>query len=260
MVEVRARSSRLASGPVRPDRAGSDARMHGSGFPAILSPVAGASDGAPRSREWRARRAIDQSAAWLEPLGPAANESMDAIPDRRALVFPLSEGLNLGARAGSRDSGSLPRPAGPCVRSPQLPSAPAELIRNPGDRSGTCQGLEALDDQDARVQTWISRIFSWEAVFLWIVMTAMALHKRDVYFWSLGSTDHNRWLFGRHHHSVVQWVEQSARSQCDSVLHANLRRCRTIAVAFAFSLFYNFNAIGCLLSARRCFSSLRFSA
>jgi hypothetical protein len=25
-------------------------------------------------------------------------------------------------------------------------------------------------------------------VFLWIVMTVMALHKRDVYFWSIGST------------------------------------------------------------------------
>ena len=75
--------------------------------------------------------------------------------------------------------------------------------------------------------------------FIWIIMTVTALHKRDVYFWSLGST----WS------SVIAcpialliitlsggWKGASAPPalmMAGAILYA---------VAFAYSIFYNYNA------------------
>jgi hypothetical protein len=72
--------------------------------------------------------------------------------------------------------------------------------------------------------------------FIWIIMTVTALHKRDVYFWSLGST----------------W---SSLIACPIallivVLSGGLKGATALAiagailyaVAFAYSIFYNYNA------------------
>jgi hypothetical protein len=80
-------------------------------------------------------------------------------------------------------------------------------------------------------------------VFIWITMTVMALHKRDVYFWGLGST----WssiiacLVALLIMSVSGWSQLhdpnvpvfQAPIVAGAVLYAG---------AFAFAIFYNYNA------------------
>jgi hypothetical protein len=77
-------------------------------------------------------------------------------------------------------------------------------------------------------------------LLVWIVMTVMALHKRDVYFWSLGST----------------WTSLIAGPialviMCFSSFHADgapafqapiLAGVILYAVAFAYAIFCNYNA------------------
>jgi hypothetical protein len=80
-------------------------------------------------------------------------------------------------------------------------------------------------------------------VFVWIVMTVMALHKRDVYFWSLGST----WasviacpiaLVVMSLNSLSGLNDPSAPlSQAPIMAGAIL-----YAAAFAYATFYNYNA------------------
>jgi hypothetical protein len=80
-------------------------------------------------------------------------------------------------------------------------------------------------------------------MFLWIVMTVMALHKRDVYFWSLGST----WTTiigcpaGIIIASFSAWsgLHDPNAAPFYPLIIAGLG---LYAVAFAYSLFYNFNA------------------
>jgi hypothetical protein len=81
------------------------------------------------------------------------------------------------------------------------------------------------------------------AVFLWSVMTVMALHRRDVHFWSLGST----WT------TIVgcpAGIIIASFSGWSGLHDPNAAPFYTLtfagvalyAVACAFSLFYNFNA------------------
>ncbi|MEZ0058112.1 putative membrane protein [Bradyrhizobium elkanii] len=80
-------------------------------------------------------------------------------------------------------------------------------------------------------------------VFIWIVMTVMSLHRRDVYFWSLGST----WT------SIIACPLALAIMSLSawSGLHdpnAPIFQMPTVAgvilyaVAFAYAVFYNYNA------------------
>jgi hypothetical protein len=80
-------------------------------------------------------------------------------------------------------------------------------------------------------------------VFLWIVMTVMALHKRDVYFWSIGST----WV------SVIACPIALVVMSLSSLTGSNdpsapLSQAPIIAgailyaAAFAYATFYNYNA------------------
>jgi len=45
-----------------------------------------------------------------------------------------------------------------------------------------------LDGSDGWVGVKVAAVLIPVLCFVWIVFTVMALHKRDVYFWSLGST------------------------------------------------------------------------
>jgi hypothetical protein len=80
-------------------------------------------------------------------------------------------------------------------------------------------------------------------MFIWIVMTVMALHKRDVYFWSLGST----WA------SVIACPIAVAIMSFSSLSQLNdpnvppfqlpiIAGAILYAVAFAYAIFYNYNA------------------
>ena len=80
-------------------------------------------------------------------------------------------------------------------------------------------------------------------VFMWIIMTVMALHKRDVYFWSLGST----WTCVIACPIALVIMSLSVWSQLNDP-HAPLFQTPIIAgailyaVAFAYAIFYNYNA------------------
>ena len=80
-------------------------------------------------------------------------------------------------------------------------------------------------------------------VFIWIIMTVMALHKRDVYFWSLGST----WA------SVIACPMALVIMSLSSLspLHAPnvplfnapiIAGAILYAVVFAYAIFYNYSA------------------
>jgi hypothetical protein len=79
--------------------------------------------------------------------------------------------------------------------------------------------------------------------FVWIVMTVMGLHKRDVYFWSLGST----WSSIIASAVAVVIMSLSSLSGLNDP-SAPLFRAPIIAgailyaVAFAYAIFYNYNA------------------
>ena len=75
--------------------------------------------------------------------------------------------------------------------------------------------------------------------FIWIIMTVTALHKRDVYFWSLGSTWSS--LIACPIAFVIIALSRGwngvstppALMMAGAILYA---------VAFAYSIFYNYNA------------------
>lgn len=80
-------------------------------------------------------------------------------------------------------------------------------------------------------------------MFVWIVITVMALHKRDVYFWSVGST----WT------SIIASPIALAIMSFSSLSGLNdpkpplfeapiIAGAILYAVAFAYSIFYNYNA------------------
>jgi hypothetical protein len=79
--------------------------------------------------------------------------------------------------------------------------------------------------------------------FIWIVMTVIALHKRDVYFWSLGST----WASVIACPTALVIMSLSTWSQLHDP-NAPLFDVPIIAgailyaVAFAYSIFHNYNA------------------
>jgi hypothetical protein len=80
-------------------------------------------------------------------------------------------------------------------------------------------------------------------VFIWITMTVMALHKRDVYFWGLGST----WSSIIACPVALLIMSLSGWSQLhDSnvpVFHAPIIAGAILyAGAFAFAVFYNYKA------------------
>jgi hypothetical protein len=80
-------------------------------------------------------------------------------------------------------------------------------------------------------------------VFVWIVATVMALHRRDVYFWSLGST----WTSLVAGPAAIVIMSQSAWSRLHDPnaplfavpITAGLM---LYAVALAYAVFYNFRA------------------
>jgi hypothetical protein len=80
-------------------------------------------------------------------------------------------------------------------------------------------------------------------VLSWIIMTVMALHKRDVYFWSLGST----WASIIACPIALVIMSLSVLSQLHDP-NAPLFQAPIIAGAilyagaFAFAIFYNYNA------------------
>jgi hypothetical protein len=80
-------------------------------------------------------------------------------------------------------------------------------------------------------------------MLIWIIMTMMALHKRDVYFWSLGST----WTSVIACPIALVIMSLSVWSQLNDP-HAPLFQTPIIAgailyaVAFAYAIFYNYNA------------------
>jgi hypothetical protein len=70
-------------------------------------------------------------------------------------------------------------------------------------------------------------------VFIWIIMTVMALHKRDVYFWGLGST----WS------SIVACPVALLIMSLGPWSHAPIIAGAILyAGSFAFAIFYNYNA------------------
>jgi ABC-type iron transport system FetAB permease component len=72
--------------------------------------------------------------------------------------------------------------------------------------------------------------------FIWIIMTVTALHKRDVYFWSLGSTWSSLIACPIALLIIVLsggWKGATAMVMAGAVFYA---------VAFAYSIFYNYNA------------------
>jgi hypothetical protein len=80
-------------------------------------------------------------------------------------------------------------------------------------------------------------------IFIWIVTTVMALHKRDVYFWSLGST----WasviacplaLFIMSMSGWSQLHDQNAPPFAAPIIAGAI----LYAVAVAYAIFYNYNA------------------
>ena len=78
---------------------------------------------------------------------------------------------------------------------------------------------------------------------LWIVMTVMALHRREVYFWSLGST----WvsLIACPIALVIMSLSSWSRLNDPNVplFHAPIVAGAILyAVAFVFAIFYNYNA------------------
>jgi hypothetical protein len=79
-------------------------------------------------------------------------------------------------------------------------------------------------------------------VFVWIVMTVMALHKREVYFWSLGST----WTSVIACPIALVIMSLSGWSQLNDP-NVPLFQAPIIAgailyaVAFAYAIFYNYN-------------------
>ena len=82
-------------------------------------------------------------------------------------------------------------------------------------------------------------------VLLWIIMTVMALHKRDVYFWSLGST----WTSAIACPIALVIMSLSTLSQLHDpnvpIFHAPIIAgaiLYVVAFAFAFAIFYNYNA------------------
>ena len=80
-------------------------------------------------------------------------------------------------------------------------------------------------------------------VLLWIVMTVMALHKRDVYFWSLGST----WTSVIACPIALVIMCFSSFSQLNDpnvpLFHAPIAAGAILyVVALAFAIFYNYNA------------------
>jgi hypothetical protein len=80
-------------------------------------------------------------------------------------------------------------------------------------------------------------------MFIWIIMTIMALHKRDVYFWSLGST----WTSVLACPIALVIMSLSVWSRLNDP-NAPLFQAPIIAgailyaVAFAYAIFYNYNA------------------
>lgn len=80
-------------------------------------------------------------------------------------------------------------------------------------------------------------------MLIWIIMTMMALHKRDVYFWSLGST----WTSVIACPIALVIMSLGVWSQLNDP-HAPLFQAPIIAgailyaVAFAYAIFYNYNA------------------
>ena len=80
-------------------------------------------------------------------------------------------------------------------------------------------------------------------MFLWIIMTVMALHKRDVYFWSLGST----WTSAIACPIAIVIMSLSGWSRYNDPyappFHAPIIAGMILyAVAFAYSIFHNYNA------------------
>jgi hypothetical protein len=80
-------------------------------------------------------------------------------------------------------------------------------------------------------------------VFMWIIMTVMALHKRDVYFWGLGST----WSSIIACPVALVIMSLSSWSQLHDpnvpLFHAPIIAGAILyAGAFAFAIFYNYNA------------------
>jgi hypothetical protein len=80
-------------------------------------------------------------------------------------------------------------------------------------------------------------------MLFWIIMTVMALHKRDVYFWSLGST----WVNVIACPIALGIMSLSVSSQLHDpnapLFHAPIIAGALLyAGAFAYALFYNYNA------------------
>jgi hypothetical protein len=80
-------------------------------------------------------------------------------------------------------------------------------------------------------------------LLVWIVMTVMALHKRDVYFWSLGST----WSSVIACPIALFIMSLSSWSQLHDpiapLFHAPIAAGAILyVVALAFAIFYNYNA------------------
>jgi hypothetical protein len=80
-------------------------------------------------------------------------------------------------------------------------------------------------------------------VFMWIIMTVMALHKRDVYFWGLGST----WSSIIACPAALLIMCLSGWSQSHDpnapMFHAPIIAGAILyAGALAFAIFYNYNA------------------
>ena len=75
--------------------------------------------------------------------------------------------------------------------------------------------------------------------FIWIIMTVTALHKRDVYFWSLGST----WSSLIACPIALLIIVLSGGWKGASAPPAPMMAGAILyAVAFAYSIFYNYNA------------------
>jgi hypothetical protein len=80
-------------------------------------------------------------------------------------------------------------------------------------------------------------------MLFWIIMTVMALHKRDVYFWSLGST----WVSAIACPIALGIMSFSVFSQLNDP-NAPLFQAPILAGAilyvgaFAYAIFYNYNA------------------
>jgi hypothetical protein len=100
-----------------------------------------------------------------------------------------------------------------------------------------------LTSPDGWAALKVAAVLAPVLMFMWIVMTVMSLHKRDVYFWALGSTWSS--IIACPVALLIMSLGSWSQPHDPKVLpfHAPIIAGAILyACAFAFAIFYNYNA------------------